>query len=77
VCLLKQSIVVKKYLCPCDEDLRDSTPTNQAQPSKRMTRSMTQDLGLGQDPPLVMLQRLVLPRGSQEVESKPWELSIN
>jgi len=36
-----------------DEDLRKSTPTNQTRPSRRMTWSMTQDTGLGQDPLLV------------------------
>lgn len=32
-----------------DEDLEESAPTDQAQPPQRMTRSMTQDTGLGQD----------------------------
>jgi len=32
-----------------DEDLEESVPTNQAQSSRRITRSMTQDTGLGQD----------------------------
>ena len=35
-----------------DEDLRDRAPTDQAQPSKRMTWSMTHDPGLDQDPSL-------------------------
>jgi len=33
-----------------DEDLRESAHIDQAQPSRRMTQSMTQDTGLGQDP---------------------------
>jgi len=32
-----------------DESVRDITPAKLAQPSRRMTRSMTQDPGLGQD----------------------------
>jgi len=32
-----------------DENLEESAPTDQTQPPKRMTRSMTQDPGLGQD----------------------------
>jgi len=44
-----------------DEDLRDSAPTNQAQPSRTMTRSMTQDLGLGQDPPLANASEPIIP----------------
>jgi len=34
-----------------DEDLEESAPTDQAQPPRRMTKSMTQDTGLGQDSP--------------------------
>jgi len=34
-----------------DEDLGESAPTVQAQPPKRMTRSMPQDTRLGQDSP--------------------------
>jgi len=33
-----------------DEDLEESAPTYQAQPSRRMSRSMTQDTRLGQNP---------------------------
>ena len=35
-----------------DEDLRDRAFHDQAQPSRRMTQSMTQDPRLGQDHPL-------------------------
>jgi len=35
-----------------DEDLEEGVPTDQAQPSRRMTRSMTHDTRLGQDPNL-------------------------
>jgi len=45
-----------------DEDLRDSAPTDQAQPSRRMTRSMTQDPGLGQDTPLASASEPIIPQ---------------
>ena len=35
------------------EDLEESAPTDQAQPPRRMIRSMTQDPGLGQDSPAI------------------------
>ena len=38
-----------------DEDLGESAPTNQAQPPRRMTRSMPQDTRLGQDSPATTL----------------------
>jgi len=45
-----------------DEDMRDSAPIEPAQPSIRMTRSMTQDLGLGQDPPLASASEPIIPK---------------
>jgi len=53
-----------------DEDLRESAPTDQAQPSKRMTQSMTHDTGLGQDPLLANASAPSLPRGSRGVEPR-------
>jgi len=44
-----------------DEDLRDRASLDQAQPSRRMTQSMTQDLGLGQDQPLASASEPIIP----------------
>ena len=47
--------------CHADEDLRDRASPDQAQPSTRMTQSMTLDQGLGQDPPLVSASESIIP----------------
>jgi len=60
-----------------DEDLREGAPTDQAQPSRRMTQSMTHDTRLGQDPPLANSSAPSLTRGSPGVEPRPWDLSIS
>jgi len=44
-----------------DEDLEECAPTDQVQPSRRITRSMTQDTGLGQDLPLANASAPNLP----------------
>jgi len=44
-----------------DEDLRDRASPKQAQPSRKMTQSMTQDPGLGQDPPLASASEHIIP----------------
>jgi len=59
-----------------DVDLEESVPTDQAQPSRRMTRSMTQDIRLGQDSPATA-SAPTLPRGSRVVDLRPWVLSIS
>jgi len=41
-----------------DEALRDRASPELAQPSRRMTQSMTQNPGLGQDHPLAVPQNL-------------------
>jgi len=40
--------------------MRESAPIDQAQPSRRMTWSMTQDLGLSQDPPLASASEAII-----------------
>jgi len=45
-----------------DEDLRDSASIGQAQPSRRMTRSMTPNSRLGQDPPLAGASEPIIPQ---------------
>jgi len=45
-----------------DEVLRDSGLTDQAQPFRGMTRCMTQDSGLGQDPALANASTPSLPQ---------------
>jgi len=46
----------------CDENLRDRASPKVAQPSKRMTRSMTQDPGIGQDHPLANASTPIIPQ---------------
>jgi len=46
---------------PHDETLRDRLPTELAQPSKRMTRRMTQDPRLGQDKFIVNASDPIIP----------------
>jgi len=60
-----------------NEDLRDGATPNQAQPSRRMTRSMKQDPRLGQDKPLASTSEPSFLRGSPGAEPKQWELSTN
>jgi len=48
--------------CLFDEDLRDKASSDQAQPSRRMARSMTQDLGLGQDHPQTSASEPIIPQ---------------
>jgi len=45
-----------------DEDLRDRTSSELAQPSRGMTWSMTQNSGLGHDHPLVSASTLIIPQ---------------
>jgi len=45
-----------------DEDLRDRASIDQAQPSRRIIRSMTQDPGLGEDPPLASASEPIIPQ---------------
>jgi len=45
-----------------DEDLREKAYPDQAQPFKRMTRSKTQDPGLGQDHPLASASEPIIPQ---------------
>jgi len=44
-----------------DEDLKDIAFSDQAQPSRRMTQSMTQDPRLGQDHPLACASEPIIP----------------
>jgi len=44
-----------------NETMIDRAPTDLAQPSKRMTRSMAQDLGLGQAQPIVSASEPFIP----------------
>jgi len=54
------SLVIFRYVSH-DEDLRDRASPDQAQPSRRMTWSMTQDPGLGEDPPLASASKPIIP----------------
>jgi len=49
-------------LSNANEDLRDRASTDQAQPSRRMTWSMTLDPRLGQDPPLASASEPIIPK---------------
>jgi len=59
---LPQFLWIEALKRTIDDTLRDRAPTKLVQPSRRMTRSMTQDLGLGQDHSIVDASETIIPQ---------------
>jgi len=57
-----------------DKDLGDRASPDQAQPSRRMTQSKTQDQGLGQDPPQANASEPINPQRITRSRSQVMEV---